>query len=177
MNRLIALTVFVVLGLAGLSAGAQTPKDLQVTMEVKKVVKAADGKESLEPADQAKPGDILQYTAVYANKSKNNLRDLEATIPVPAYTEYVPGSSRPAGAKASVDGQTFQSIPLRRKAKQADGKEVMQLVPYADYRTLRWFAGNLMANQELKFSTRVKVLSNDVPAAPSTEKSGEGEKK
>jgi hypothetical protein len=177
MIRFIVLNVLVALGLVALPAVAQTQKDLQVTMEVKKVVKAADGKESLESADQAKPGDILQYTAVYVNKSKNNLRDLEATIPVPAYTEYVAGSSRPAGAKASVDGQNFQSIPIRRRAKQADGKEVMQLVPYADYRTLRWFAGSLPANQELKFSTRVKVLSNEPATAPSVEKSGGGEKK
>jgi uncharacterized repeat protein (TIGR01451 family) len=177
MSRFIGFKVFAILMLMAFSAVAQSQKDLQVTMEVKKVVKTADGKESLEPADQAKPGDVLQYTAVYANKSKNTLRDLEATIPVPPYTEYVPGSSRPAGAKASVDGQSFQSIPLRRKVKQADGKEVMQLVPYADYRTLRWFAGNLSANQELKFSTRVKVLSNDAAAPPSAEKSGEGEKK
>ena len=177
MSRLIGVKLFAVLGFLAFAAVAETQKDLQVTMEVKKVVKAADGKESLEPAGQAKPGDILQYTAVYVNKGKNNLRDLEATIPVPAYTEYVPGSSRPAGAKASVDGQKFQSIPLRRKVKQADGKEVMQLVPYADYRNLRWFAGNLSANQELKFSTRVRVLSNDAPAAPNAEKSGEGEKK
>ena len=159
------------------NAFAQGQQDVQVTMDVKKVVKSDQGKESLESADRAKPGDILQYTATYTNKTNKIWRDLEATIPIPAYTEYVPGSSRPAGAKASVDGQTFQSIPLRRKAKQADGKEVIQLVPYGDYRTLRWFAGNLAANQELKFSTRVKVLSNDVPAAPSTEKSGEGEKK
>ena len=98
MSRLISMKIFAVLGFVAFSAAAQTQKDIQVTMEVKKVVKAADGKESLEPADQAKPGDILQYSAVYVNKSKNNLRDLEATIPVPAYTEYVPGSSRPAGA-------------------------------------------------------------------------------
>jgi hypothetical protein len=156
---------------------AQTPQDVVVTMEVKKVVKADDGKESLESADQAKPGDILQYTATYTNKAKKVWRDLEATIPVPPFTEYVPGSGRPAGAKASLDGQAFQTIPLRRKVKQTDGKEVVQLVPYGEYRTLRWFVGKLSENQELKFSTRVKVLSNEAPAAPSADKAGEGGKK
>ncbi len=177
MSRLVSLKLVMVLGFLAFSAVAQTQGDLQVTMDVRKVVKTADGKESLESAEQAKPGDILQYTAVYLNKSKNNLRDLDATIPIPAFTEYVPGSSRPAGAKASVDGQTFQSIPLRRKVTRADGQAVMQLVPYADYRSLRWSAGNLAANQELKFSTRVKVLSNDAPVAPRAEKSAEQERK
>ena len=151
---------WVMLSLLAGSAVAQSQQDVVVTMEVKKVVKGDDGKESLESADQAKPGDILQYTATYANKVKKTWRDMEATIPIPPYTEYVPGSSRPAGAKASLDGQSFQAIPLRRKVKQADGKEVTQLVPYGEYRTLRWFVGKLSENQELKFSTRVKVLSN-----------------
>ena len=156
---------------------AQTQQDVVVTMEVKKVAKADDGKESLESADHAKPGDILQYTATYNNKSKKAWRDLEATIPIPMFTEYLPASSRPAGAKASLDSQNFQSIPLRRKVKQADGKEITQLVPYGEYRTLRWFVGKLNENQELKFSTRVKVLSNEAPAAPGAEKAGDGSKK
>ena len=167
----------VILSLISGSAVAQTPQNVVVTMEVKKVAKGEDGKETMLSAEQAKPGDILQYTATYANKTKKIWRDLEATIPIPTYTEYVPGSSRPAGAKASLDGQKFQSIPLRRKVTQADGKELTQLVPYGEYRSLRWFTGKLMENQELKFSTRVKVLSNEAPAAPSAEKTGEGSKK
>ena len=166
-----------ILALFTVGAHGQTPQDVVVTMEVKKIVKGDDGKENMESAEQAKPGDILQYTATYANKTKKAWRDLEATIPIPAFTEYVPGTSRPAGAKASLDGQSFQSIPLRRKVKQADGKEVAQLVPYGEYRTLRWFAGKLSENQELKFSTRVKLLSNEAPAASSAEKPGEAGKK
>ena len=176
MRKLLGSSLVVLSLLAG-GAAAQSQQDVVVTMEVKKVVKGDDGKESLESADQAKPGDILQYTATYANKVKKTWRDMEATIPVPPYTEYVPGSSRPAGAKASLDGQNFQSIPLRRKVKQADGKEITQLVPYGEYRSLRWFVGKLSENQELKFSTRVKVLSNEAPAAPSADKAGEGGKK
>ena len=159
------------------SAYAEPQRDVLVTMEVKKVVKGDDGKEMLLSADQAKPGDILQYTATYTNKTNKSWRDLEATIPIPTYTEYVPASSRPAGAKASLDGQSFQSIPLRRKVKQADGKEVTQLIPYGEYRALRWFVGKLSENQELKFSTRVKLLSNEAPAAPSAGKADEGAKK
>ena len=159
------------------SAYAEPPQDVLVTMEVKKVVKGDDGKEMLQSADQAKPGDILQYTATYTNKTNKVWRDLEATIPIPGYTEYVPASSRPAGAKASLDGQSFQSIPLRSKVKQADGKEITQLIPYGEYRALRWFVGKLSENQELKFSTRVKVLSNEAPVAPGAGKAGEEAKK
>jgi hypothetical protein len=175
--RHIVTAVLLSLTLLAGGAYAQTQQDVTVTMEVKKVVKGDDGKESLQSADQAMPGDILQYTATYTNKTKKVWRDLEATIPIPAFTEYLPGSSRPAGAKASLDGQAFQTIPLRRKVKSADGKDITQLVPYGEYKTIRWFAGKLSENQELKFSTRVKVLSNEAPAAPSAEKAGEGGKK
>lgn len=159
------------------SAYAEPQRDVLVTMEVKKVAKGDDGKEMLLSADQAKPGDILQYTATYTNKTNKIWRDLEATIPIPTYTEYVPASSRPAGAKASLDGQFFGSIPLRRKVKHADDKEVTQLVPYGEYRALRWFVGKLAENQELKFSTRVKVLSNEAPVAPGAVNAVEGAKK
>ena len=159
------------------SAYAEPQRDVLVTMEVKKVVKGDDGKEMLLSADQAKPGDILQYTATYTNKTNKIWRDLEATIPIPTYTEYVPASSRPAGAKASLDGQFFGLIPLRRKVKHADDKEVTQLVPYGEYRALRWFVGKLAENQELKFSTRVKVLSNEAPVAPGAGNAVEGAKK
>ena len=173
---------FMGLCLAGLSlltssAYGESQRDVMVTMEVKRVVKGDDGQESLGSADQAKPGDILQYTATYTNKTNKVWRDLEATIPIPTYTEYVPASSRPAGAKASLDGKAFQTIPLRRKVKQADGKEITQLVPYGEYRTLRWFVGKLSENQELKFSTRVRVLSNEVPVAPGAGNAVEGAKK
>lgn len=159
------------------SAYAEPQRDVLVTMAVKKVVKGNVGKEMLQSADQAKPGDILQYTATYTNKTNKVWRDLEATIPIPGYTEYIPASSRPAGAKASLDGQSFQSIPLRRKVKQAEGMEITQVIPYGEYRALRWFVGKLAENQELKFSTRVKVLSNEVPVAPGTGKASEGAKK
>ena len=175
-NRLV-FKMLVILGFSTLSAIAQGQKDIVVTMDVKKVIHGSDGKESLEVADRAKPGDILQYSAVYANKTAKKFLDLEATIPVPAYTAYVSGSTRPAGAKASVDGQTFQTIPLRRKVKQPDGKEVTQLVPYSEYRFLRWFPGTLAAEQELKFSARVKVLSNEPAPAANAEPAGEGAKK
>ena len=177
MIKFLSFKLLVILGFAALSAAAQGQKEVMVTMDVKKVTRNADGKEALDAADSAKPGDILQYSAVYANKTSKKFRDLEATIPIPAYTTYVPGSTRPAGAKASLDGQNFQAIPLRRKVKQPDGKEIMQLVPYAEYRYVRWYPGNLSADQELKFSARVKVLSYETPAAPGAETAGEGEKK
>lgn len=169
------LLMAVLIGLSGAiwsSAWAQE-KDLSVTLTVAKVVTSAEGKESLEPGENAKPGDILEYTATYRNQGKKSVKRVEATIPVPGETEYLPGSARPAGARASADGQQFQVIPLRRKVKSADGKETTQLVPYGEYRALRWFPGDLAAGKEAKFSLRARVRNAD-SAAPNV---GDGDKK
>src|SRR5690242_3433480 len=67
-----------------------------VNMEAWKVVKGAEGKEKFESADKAKPGDVIEYKAVYQNKGKVAATDVQATIPVPLGTEYLPTSAKPA---------------------------------------------------------------------------------
>jgi uncharacterized repeat protein (TIGR01451 family) len=130
-----------------------------------KVATQPDGKEALVAADAAKPGEVIEYKATYQNKGNAPLRRLEATLPVPVGTEVLPSSVRPANAKASLDGSNFQPIPLKRKVKQADGREVEQLVPYAEYRFLRWSVGTLEAGKELVYVARVKVNAEG-PVAP-----------
>jgi uncharacterized repeat protein (TIGR01451 family) len=137
---------------------------LETRMEQRKVV-AADGRERFEGAEAVKPGDVIEYVATYRNTGKDAITGLVATLPVPAETEYLPGSARPAGATASVDGVRFEAIPLKRKARSADGKEIEQLVPYREYRALRWNAGELGAQKSVAYTARVKVV-DDAPAAP-----------
>jgi hypothetical protein len=50
-------------------AHAQNAKsDVAVNLSAKKVVVADDGKETFSPAQQAKPGDLIQYDAVYKTR-------------------------------------------------------------------------------------------------------------
>lgn len=136
-----------------------------VKLDVKKVVVDSDGREVLQQADVAKPGDVLEYTAVYRNNAKKGIKNLEATLPLPPHTEYLPNTARSNDARAALGGDVYQTMPLKRKVKQADGKEVEQLIPYAEYRSLRWYPGELAAGQELKFSARVRVASNTIELA------------
>lgn len=136
-----------------------------VKLDVKKVVVDSEGHETLQQADVAKPGDILEYTAAYHNVSKKSVKKLEATLPLPLHTEYLPNTAKSDDARATVGGDAYQAMPLKRKVKQADGKEVEQLVPYAEYRSLRWYPGDLAAGQELKFSARVRVATNTIELA------------
>jgi uncharacterized repeat protein (TIGR01451 family) len=159
ITQLVAMATLVVLAS---QVAAKTDSDLSINMVQAKVV-LKEGKETLEVADEAKPGDVIDYTAEYLNKGVKRITALEATIPVPAGTEYLPDSAKPAPSKASLDGKKYDAIPLKRKVKQADGKEVEQLVPYKEYRFMRWTASDLAAGKSHKYSLRVKV--EQAPAA------------
>jgi hypothetical protein len=129
---------------------------LDIRLERSKVVIIA-GKESLQNASTAKPGDVLQDLATYINKSSRALSGVEATLPVPANTELMMNSVTPATARASVDGINFFAMPLKRKVKQANGVEVEQAVAVSEYRYLRWYPGELGPKQSIVFSAQFKV--------------------
>lgn len=161
-----ALLLFV----AAFSAAAQQNTNPLVTrLEARKVVRAADGKESFAPAESARPGDVIEYVATYRNTGKQPLRNLEATLPIPDNTEFVPGSVHPSNAKASVDAKSFADMPLKRRVVR-DGKPIEALVPARDYRSLRWHAGELAGEKTATFSARVKVLDD---APPTTARVGQ----
>ncbi len=138
---------------------AQGKDDLSITLTAKKIVMKADGKESFEPADKAKPGEIIQYTAVYLNKSKGNIRNLEPTLPIPGGMEYVAGSAKPVPAKASTDGKIFEPMPLKRMVKSPDGTQREQAVPPSEYRALRWVVGDLAAGRSAVVIARARLTA------------------
>ena len=164
MNRIFgALAALVVFAAVFPAAAQQGNNPLVTKLEARKVVRNAEGKEAFEPADSAKPGDVIEYVATYRNAGKQPLRNLEATLPIPHNTEFVPGSAHPDSAKASVDAKSFADMPLKRRIVR-DGKPVEALVPARDYRSLRWYAAELPADKSATFTARVKVVDDGPPA-------------
>ena len=139
-----------------------TDNALDIRLERSKVVIVA-GKESLQSASTAKPGDVLQDLATYTNKSSRKLSGVVATLPVPLNTELVMNTVTPA-ARASVDGTNFFAVPLKRKVKQANGVEVEQAVALTEYRYLRWYPGELGPKQSVVFSAQFKVAEDAASA-------------
>ncbi len=129
---------------------------MAVTLGHQKVTQA-EGKEVFVSADAAKPGEIIEYRAAYRNVGDQPLHRVEATLPIPIGTELLLAGVRQSGARASVDGARFETIPLKRKVKQPNGKEVEQLVPYAEYRFLRWNVGTLDPGKGAVYAARVRV--------------------
>jgi uncharacterized repeat protein (TIGR01451 family) len=76
-----------------------------------RIVVLADGTESQQSADTARPGDILEYVASYQNSSSHVIRQLAATLPIPDGTEFVASSTLPAGALASTATQCVTPLP------------------------------------------------------------------
>lgn len=128
------------------------------------VAQQSNGQESLTLVSVIKPGDLLQYTAVYENTSKQPAKKMVATLPIPVETEFVASSAIPATAMASLDGKLYQPIPLKREVKQANGKLVTVAVPFGEYRFLRWPERELAAGASFSASARVRVVSS--AAAP-----------
>jgi len=154
-----ALGIALAVMAAALPARAQAPaKDpVEARLEVRKIVRAPDGRESSSAAAVVKPGDVLEYVVTYRNNGAKPVRDFAATLPIPPATELVAGTERPAGAAASVDAREFKPVPLKRKVMR-NGREMEEAVPFRDYRALRWTTPELKAGQSLTYSARVKVL-------------------
>jgi len=152
-----ALCLALLLAASATPLGAEPSEAIETRLEARRVIHAADGGESLAPAESAKPGDVIEYVAIYRNTGSQPVRNLVATLPIPAHTEWVPGSARPANAEASRDAREFAAPPLKRIAKR-EGQAVEEQVPYGEYRYLRWYAPELGGAQTLRFSARVKVV-------------------
>ena len=142
---------------------SQVSEPVEIQLLRRKIV-LVGAQETLQDAGTAKPGEILEETAIYTNKSKNLITKLEATLPIPLNTELVPNSTKPAtlAVRASTDGLSFRTLPLKRKAKLANGVEAEQLVPLNEYRFLRWYPGELAAGKSVSYSARFKIV-DDAP--------------
>jgi hypothetical protein len=152
-----------VIGLCGVLpaiAFGQAPGDVQVTLKAQKVLRAADGKEILSPAERAFPGEVIQYDAAYKNQGRGGVKHLQPTLPIPRGLEYLPESANPAPSQASLDGKNFAPIPLKRAVTLPDGQVKHEPVPYSEYRALRWELGDLDSGKTALVSARARITTN-----------------
>ncbi len=130
---------------------------VEVKLTAYKVV-AQGEKEALQSAEKMKPGEIIEYQARYANTSAQMVRNLMATLPIPASLELLNGTSAPTGALVSTDGKNFAAPPLKRFTKTPDGGTNVAFVPAAEYRFVRWNVGDLGAGKSVAVSARARVI-------------------
>ncbi|MGI4815324.1 MAG: hypothetical protein ACRYG5_01935 [Janthinobacterium lividum] len=143
------------------------PAPIDVALTAFKVVKGRHGEQFVDAAS-ARPGDVLEYRAVYRNHSQAPLRAVVGSLPVPKGTRYVLGSARPANAIGhTADGRdealpvamrTAPAIPAAASladAASAGGQTDSQAT--ADYRSLRWTLGDMAGGATRSISARVRI--------------------
>src|SRR6202158_2950394 len=147
---------FAKLILAMLALSLSANAEVKVTLVANKIVKSSET-EVRQSGQTAKPGDTIEYVAEYRNTDKSPVRNVVATLPVPAGMEYLPDTESPRPATASTDGMHFSAIPLKRTVRNASGQPKEELVPYSEYRTLRWDLGEISGGASKTVIARVKV--------------------
>jgi uncharacterized repeat protein (TIGR01451 family) len=156
----LSLAAVVLLAAFEPSLRADAP-DLKANLLAQLVV-TDGGKETFLPAEKAKPGDVIQYQAVYRNSGNAAARNVAVTLPIPTGLALVAESASPAAEQATRDGTKFAAVPLTQKVKNAAGVEEEQPVPLSDYRALRWTISELPAGGTTTVSLRARVLTNTV---------------
>ena len=134
------------------------PGDLAISLEARKVVKQPDGQEKLLPAERAFPGEVVQYDALYFNKSLKALQNVSPTLPIPNGMVFVPESAKPVPAEASLDGRKFELIPIKRKVTLPNGEVAEKEVSPTEYRALRWHLGDMAAGSQTTVIARTKLV-------------------
>lgn len=135
-----------------------------ITLTLKRIVTDAKGQETREDAPKIKPGDVLEYSAVYRNRGKQAVTGVKALLPIPKGLIYVKQSAKPLPVEATADGVKYAAEPLMRTEKDQTGKEQQVEVPYVEYRSLRWEVGELSAGKKVEVSARMKA--GELPQSP-----------
>lgn len=157
------MIIAIAVGVLFAPAFARAAGDVSVVLTAQRVT-VVNGKEAMESADQARPGDVIEYRAEYRNTGSGAVKQLDATLPVPHGMEFLPQTAAPGALSASTDGKNFAPVPLKQRVKLADGREVTRDVPPAEYRALRWSLGTLGPSQSRTVAARVRVSPLQVAA-------------
>ena len=84
------------------------------------LVTVEKGETVFKPVGEVKPGDLIEYRAVYTNVGKAAVSEVVVDLPIPEATEYQPRTARPAGVLAAVVGRNFAPEPLMDLKAVAD---------------------------------------------------------
>ncbi len=97
------------------------------------LVTSQDGKEVVDEAEQASPGNIVEYRLTYTNNGDQPLSGLVITGPVPANTVYLKDSAATqvsADFTLSIDnGDSFQPAPVPTTVTRYSGQSKNVAVP------------------------------------------------
>lgn len=139
-------------------ANAQPGDPVQSNLVVYKVVTNQDNEEVLEPADQVKPGDIVEYHLAYTNTLTSGISNLKPELPVPSGMTFLgnPSSQNLVGASLQENG-AISKLPLFTESTLPNGKVVKAEVTADKFKKLQWQVSQLGAGQTITIKARMRV--------------------
>ncbi len=115
--------------------------------------------DKLVAAENANPGDVIEYQARYTNTGSVAAQRFSPQLPVPEALVYAGNTALPTGFLATTDGKNFAPAPLMRSVKNLDGTTKQVAVPLREYRALRWQLGTLAPGESVVVKARARVKS------------------
>jgi hypothetical protein len=161
LNTIASLLVAATLSLSTTAVMAKS-SPIKTNMEAYTISIGKDGKEVAVQSFEAAPNQLIEYHVTYENISKGLLSGLTIKAPIPASTRYKQGSNKTEIASTfmvSIDGgKTFESEPVKRMVKGADGKMVEKIIPASKYTHVSWSPkAGIKASEKQLYSYRVAV--------------------
>ncbi len=126
----------------------------------------ATGVEQYAPADQVKPGQMIEYRIRHTNTFDNAISGVAVTGPVPEGGELVvERSTSDVAATLEVSGEfdpdrpgeEWSTLPAQRIVVQADGSRLIETAKPEHFTAVRWILSNSMP-QDVSVNHAYRVL-------------------
>ena len=158
VHELLLIVMLCIVALSSMAMAADGDGSVRIALTAQRIVSDRNGKDMFIEAREARPGDVVEYRAVYRNQGKQAVHNVLAILPVPANSmSYVPASASPHQVWASLDGKQFAVVPLMRVTLLPDGKREPRPVPVSEYRFLRWDIGELKPGAQAIVTARMRM--------------------
>lgn len=122
-----------------------------------------DGAEKVSVANEAAPGEVMEFQITFTNEGDENVTGIQVIDPIPENTRFI-SDSHSSDVKASFEvsidgGESYESEPVRRVETQEDGTQVEVVIPTDQYTHIRWLAGEALESDggQHRFSYRVSI--------------------
>jgi len=164
MIKKIFYTLAISASIASVAAVAanKSKQPISIAMSAYVVQHDKAGNEVLKAAKTAEPGQKIQYQLVYKNSGNKAYKAGAITGPIPANTHYLAKTTRTkvrSQLLVSIDGgKTYESEPVKRMKKMANGKMKSVVIPASKYTHVRWKPANkIQAGEKQLYNFRVQV--------------------
>jgi uncharacterized repeat protein (TIGR01451 family) len=134
----------------------------KIVIAIQQFKEVPDGKATkLVPAQNASPGDVLEYQLVYKNEGDEAATNAVIEDPIPKGTTYLANTAQGEGSEITFSndkGQTFApAVKLTYEVKLPNGAVEKRVATPAEYTNVRWTVKQVPAGSGGKVSFRVRV--------------------